>query len=104
MYSLNFKQLCHRHGITLSELSRRTLIPQPSLSRYACGKSNITLKQLRRIAVALNVELEEILQSNILTEKYREEISGKERNNQKQDKAWVTRVLCDLQSHYSKVR
>jgi transcriptional regulator with XRE-family HTH domain len=104
MYSLNFKQLCRNHGITLSELSKRTLIPQPSLSRYASGKSNITLRQLSRIALALNVELEEILQNNILTEKYREEISRKERDNRKQDKAWVTRVLCDLQSHYSKVR
>lgn len=104
MYSLNLKQLCRNHGITLSELSKRTLIPQPSLSRYASGKSNITLRQLSRIALALNVELEEILQNNILTEKYREEISRKERDNRKQDKAWVTRVLCDLQSHYSKVR
>lgn len=104
MYSLNLKQLCRNHGITLSELSKRTLIPQPSLSRYASGKSNITLRQLSRIALALNVELEEILQNNILTEKYREEISRKERDNRKQDKAWVTQVLCDLQSHYSKVR
>lgn len=104
MYSTNLKQLCKKHRITMSELSKRSSIPQPSLSRYAGGKSDITLKQLSRIALALNVQMGEILQNNVFTEQYKKRIRMKEMGNRKQDKAWVTGVLCDLQHHYSRIK
>lgn len=102
MYFLNLKKICCGRGITMSELSRKSGIPQPSLSRYAAGKSDITLKQLSRIATALGVGLEKIVETDILTEQYEARIKRTERDEQQKDKAWVTAVLCDLQRHYYK--
>jgi len=102
MYFLNLKKICHQRQVTISELSRKSGIPQPSLSRYASGKSDITLKQLSRIALALGTGLEKIVETDIVTERYKSRIKRMEEESVRQNKAWVTTVLCDLQRHYKK--
>ena len=102
MYFLNLKKICRQRQMTMSELSGKSGIPQPSLSRYARGKSDITLKQLSRIALALGVGLEKIVETDIITERYKSRIKRIEKESVQQNKAWVTTVLCDLQKHYKK--
>lgn len=104
MYTVNLRAVCLRHGTTITDLARRTSIPQPSLSRYNTGRSDITLRQLGRIALALGVGVEDLVDSNVLTKDLHREIGSVERTALKRDKAWVSGVLADLQQHYRKVR
>jgi transcriptional regulator with XRE-family HTH domain len=104
MYAVNITGACRRRGITLQELARRTSIPQPSLSRYNTGRCDITLRQLGRIAQALGVELEALVEKTSLTAEFRDVIRHMERTATRSDKAWVTRVMADLQRHYKQAR
>lgn len=104
MYAVNITRACRRRGVTLEQLARLTSIPQPSLSRYNSGRCDITLRQLGRIAQALGVELDELVENTSLTAEFRDTIRGMERTATRSDKAWVTRVMSDLQRHYRRAR
>ena len=102
--SLRLKETCARQRITLTELARRSSIPQPSLSRYESGACDITLRQLNRIALALNVGIEQLIHQGTFLQDLRGTIEAMEKSVSRQDKVWVTRVLSDLQEHYRKAR
>lgn len=51
-----------RKEIGISELSRISGISQPSVSRYVRGKSNPSLKQIGKIAKALEVDVCDIVE------------------------------------------
>ena len=93
-----------RSGMTLTELSRRTGIPQPSLSRYANGRCDITLRQLGRIAAALKVPPAALLQDRSPTRDLRREIANRGRRGAREDKSWVSRLHHSLCRHYRRVR
>ena len=104
MYAVNIKKACRKRGVTLQELARLTSIPQPSLSRYNAGRCDITLRQLGKIAQALGVELDALVENKSLTVEFHDVIRRMERTATRTDKAWVTRVTADLQRHYKKAR
>jgi transcriptional regulator with XRE-family HTH domain len=104
VYRVNITKACRRRGITLKQLARLTSIPQPSLSRYNSGRCDITLRQLGRIALALGTDLNELVDNESLTAEFHGTIRRMERAATRNDKAWVTRVMADLQRHYRQVR
>ena len=104
MYTVDITKACRRRGITLEQLARLTSIPQPSLSRYNSGRCDITLRQLGRIAQALGVDLDELVENTSLTVEFRGTIRRMEQTATRSDKAWVTRITADLQRHYRRVR
>ena len=104
MYKLNLKKVCRSRNVTLTELARRTSIPQPSLSRYESGRSDITLRQLSRISLALGAAFDEFVEDVSLTSEMKRVIARMRTNKAGADKQWVTRLLADLQEHYSKVK
>jgi transcriptional regulator with XRE-family HTH domain len=104
VYSVNITKACRRRGITLEQLARLTSIPQPSLSRYNSGRCDITLRQLGRIAQALGMDLNQLVENTSLTTEFRDTIRRMERTATRSDKAWVTRVTTDLRRHYRLVK
>jgi transcriptional regulator with XRE-family HTH domain len=104
VYAVNITKVCRKRGITLERLARLTSIPQPSLSRYNTGRCDITLRQLGRIADALGVSLDALVEDTSLTVEFRDTIRRMERTATRSDKAWVTRVMADLQGHYRRAR
>ena len=56
-------------NITQKELSTRSGISQPTLSKLLSGKSNFTLDQLARISYALHIDIAEFVKQiqNLLT-------------------------------------
>ena len=54
-----------RKEIGISELAKISGIPQPSVSRYVRGKSNPPLKQLGKIAKALEVDVCDIVEKTV---------------------------------------
>ncbi|MHC4872611.1 MAG: helix-turn-helix domain-containing protein [Planctomycetota bacterium] len=104
MFKLCIKDQCRKRGFTLSKLADRCGIPQPSLSRYETGKSDITLRQLSRICLVLGLNVSDLLEKEVFTEKYAKEIVKVERTAVKADKAWVGKVQSDLLEHYRGTR
>ena len=104
VFSLRLKEACSEKGITLTELARRTGIPQPSLSRYISGGRDITLRQLGRIAVALGVSVHALIENEDFEEEFVEVMQAMERRSVQEDKAGVLYVLENLQRHYHEVR
>jgi transcriptional regulator with XRE-family HTH domain len=104
MFKLRLKDQCRKKGITLSKLAAKCGIPQPSLSRYESGKSDITLRQLSRLCLVLGVGIGELLKEEVFTEKYAKEIKRAEKAAIKSDKAWVGKVQSDLLAHYRSIK
>lgn len=91
--------------MTLSEMAFKSGIPQPSLSRYSSGKSDITLRQLNRLCTALDLKLNNLLEEKKDFLKNNEKILAlKEKQETGSEKAWVSRVMWELNQHYLKVR
>ncbi len=103
MYRLTLGRACRNSGMTLTELSRRTGIPQPSLSRYAAGRSDITLRQMSRITLALGCDIEDLVEQDSLLSTCAAEIRERENAPGDNDKSWVTSVVVDLTRHYRSV-
>lgn len=104
MYNLNLKNVCKNKNITISQVALKSGIPQPSLSRYISGRSDITLRQLNRLSYALGVGIKELLQEeDSFLEKHKNKIEKYQDNVQKEDKEWVSNVLWDLRKHYLSV-
>ena len=97
MYRLDLKDACSRRGMTLSELAERTGIPQPSLSRYISGRRDITLRQLGRLALALDVGIEDLVREDSLTSLFSRQLRAIERTAVKKDKRWVLSSHDNLQ-------
>ncbi len=105
MYVLKLKKLCKDKKITLTELALRSGIPQPSLSRYVTGKSDITLRQLSRLSETLGVDIEDILErKESFTKKYSHAIYVREKSEQKKEKKWISELLWTLRGHYLKIK
>jgi len=60
MASFRIKELCKERGMTLSSLSERVAISQPSMSLIVSGKQNPSLETLEKIASALGVGIGEL--------------------------------------------
>ncbi|MFH2068009.1 MAG: helix-turn-helix domain-containing protein [Candidatus Omnitrophota bacterium] len=106
MRTVNFREICRKKGIGLTKLSRMCGIPQPSLSRYQSGRSDITLRQLNRIALAVSCELNDILQEkpDLLDMCLRKIARRKKDELFREDKSWVSQIVCDLNKHYLNVK
>ena len=106
MYKVNFRKICRKKRVTLSKLSRRCGIPQPSLSRYQSGRTAITLRQLNRITLAMSCKLNDILEErpNFLEKNWRKIVLLEENKSSNKDKAWVSKIIWDLRKHYLKVK
>lgn len=57
MSEINIKELRESKGITQAELSRRSGIQKPNLHKYESGGTAPSIKTLRRILLALDMEL-----------------------------------------------
>lgn len=106
MHAVDFKEICRKKRIGLTELSRMCGIPQPSLSRYQNGRSDITLRQLNRIVLAVSCDLNDILQEKPdLLDLCLRKLSRRKKNKLfREDKSWVSQVIYDLNKHYSSVK
>jgi transcriptional regulator with XRE-family HTH domain len=60
---LRIQQIRHSKGITQIELSYRCEMERSNMRRIEAGGTNPTILTLRKIASALGVEIEEILQN-----------------------------------------
>jgi transcriptional regulator with XRE-family HTH domain len=60
---LRIQQIRHSKGITQIELSYRCEMERSNMRRIEAGGTNPTVLTLRKIASALGVEIEEILQN-----------------------------------------
>lgn len=52
----------YRNGISINELAKITGIPQPTLNRYQQGKSEPTLTNLVKIAKALEITVNDLIE------------------------------------------
>jgi len=59
-FGKHLKKLRQEMNVTMSELSRRTFIEKPHISRLEKGESNPTLFTLHKIADALKISIEEL--------------------------------------------
>jgi transcriptional regulator with XRE-family HTH domain len=57
---LNVKRLRHESGLSQEELAHRAEVHQTYLSGVETGRRNPSIVVLQRIAVALNVDLEDV--------------------------------------------
>ena len=102
---LEILKVCRRRGISMNQLAGRCGIPQPSLSRYQKGRSDITLRQMNRIADALSCRISDLLEAGLdFSVRHRDRIRQLEKEALNQDKSWVSGVLWSLQQHYRKVK
>lgn len=98
IYKLDLEGARRRSGVTLSKLARMSGIPQPSLARYASGRSDITLGQIGRISAALNIGISKIVVRDSFSDaKWRRMLEGRTQRAKRTDRAWVSQSIWKMQ-------
>lgn len=59
-FGKHLKKLCIGMNISSAELSRRTFIEKPNITRLEKGGANPTLETLQKIADALEISMEDL--------------------------------------------
>lgn len=103
---LLLKEFCKKNKISLSKLSRSTGIARVSLSRYAHGRQNVTLKQLFKIASFLGCSVSELIdeREDLKSPEWQNRIASIQRQCRPQtDKSWVPRLMLFMQTQKDNV-
>lgn len=58
---LRVKEVRKEKGFTQQELAQKLNIPQQEISRIEKEKNNVTVKNLLKVALALNVSVDELI-------------------------------------------
>lgn len=61
MFMLRVKEVRKEKGFTQQELAQKLNIPQQEISRIEKEKNNVTVKNLLKVALALNVSVDELI-------------------------------------------